>query len=79
MATDETLQLTIGDAVVQCATADDKVQLEPVGGILADGSTEGYGLDELDAMVATLAKYNQPQALARLKSLLEKRRKQDGG
>ena len=78
MASDETLQVTILDAVVQCTSADDKVRLEPVGGILADGSTEGYRQDELEAMAATLAKYNQPEALARLRSLIGKRKGSGG-
>ena len=70
MPDDEFLQVWIGDHVVQCRNVDDKMRLEPVGGILADGSTEGYRPDELKAMLETLATYDQPEALARLKQLI---------
>jgi hypothetical protein len=69
MAEDETLQVVIGDQVIQCRNVDDKMRLEPVGGILADGSTEGYRPEELDAMVKTLERYDAPEAAARLKEL----------
>ena len=75
MADDETLQVVIGDQVVQCRNVDDKMRLEPVGGILTDGSTEGYRPDELKAMVDTLAQYEQPEALAQLKQLVAQRKK----
>ena len=70
MPDDESLQVSIGGRIVQCRSVDDKMRLEPVGGILADGSTEGYRPDELEAMIDTLAKYDQPEALARLKQLI---------
>jgi hypothetical protein len=72
MAEDESLQVVIGDQVVQCRNVDDKMRLEPVGGILTDGSTEGYRSDELTAMVDTLEQYNQPEAVAQLKQLISK-------
>jgi hypothetical protein len=70
MPEDENLQVVIGDHVVQCRNIDDKMRLEPVGGILTDGSTEGYRPDELQAMIDTLARYDQPDALAGLKALV---------
>jgi hypothetical protein len=75
MSADETLQVLIGDHPLQCHTVDDKVILEPIGGILADGSTEGYGLEELDRMIAVLGHYDRPEELQRLKSLVDRRRK----
>ena len=75
MSPDESLQVVIGEFVVQCRNVDDKMRLEPVGGILTDGSTEGYRPDELNAMVDTLAQYGQPEALAQLKSLVAKNSK----
>ncbi len=69
MPEDKTLQIVIGDQVVQCRNVDDKMRLEPVGGILTDGSTEGYTQDEVDAMVQALSHYDQPDALRRLKEL----------
>jgi hypothetical protein len=69
MAEDETLQVVIGDQVIQCHNVDDKMRLEPVGGILADGSTEGYRREEIDAMVETLERYDAPEAVKRLKEL----------
>ena len=69
MPEDDELQVMIGDQVVQCRTIDDKMRLEPVGGILTDGSTEGYTQPEIDAMVDTLSRYGQPDALQRLKEL----------
>ncbi len=77
MGEDDTLQVAVGDQIIQCRNVDDKVQLEPVGGILADGSTEGYGLDELDKMVGVLSRYDQPGALEKLKRLVEKRRQNE--
>jgi hypothetical protein len=67
---DESLQVSIGEHVIQCDNIDDKMRLEPVGSILAEGSTEGYRREELQAMVDTLAKYDQPDALARLRALV---------
>ena len=75
MSPDESLQVVIGDSVVQCRNVDDKMRLEPVGGILSDGSTEGYRPDELQAMVDTLAQYDQPAALSELKQLVANRKK----
>jgi hypothetical protein len=69
MPEDNELQVVIGDQVVECGNIDDKMRLEPVGGILTDETTEGYGPDEINAMIETLARYNQPAALQRLKQL----------
>ena len=74
MAEDETLQVMIGDRVVQCRNMDDRTRLEPVGGILVDGSTEGYRDDELQAMVETLERYGEADAVQRLKELMTERR-----
>jgi len=74
MQEDPSLQVAIGGAVIQCRSVDDKVRLEPIGGILADGSTEGYGLDELDKMVEIFARYDQPEMLSNFRKLVEKRR-----
>jgi hypothetical protein len=74
MPPDTTLDVVIGDEVVHCNNVDDKMRLEPVGGILSDGSVEGYSPEELDAMVATLSQYDQPAALERLKKLVAKHR-----
>ena len=70
MPDDESLQVSIGDHIVQCRNVDDKMRLEPVGGILAENSTEGYRPDELQAMIDTLGRYDEPEALARLKQLI---------
>jgi hypothetical protein len=69
MPDDNELQVVIGEEVVECRNVDDKMRLEPVGGILTDGTTGGYSQDEIDAMIETLARYNQPDALQRLKQL----------
>jgi hypothetical protein len=69
MPDDDELQVMIGDQVVHCRTIDDKMRLEPVGGILTDESTEGYAQPEIDAMIDTLSRYEQPDALRRLKEL----------
>jgi hypothetical protein len=74
MPQDPSLQVVVGDAVIEPRGIEDKLRLEPIGGILADQSTEGYGLDELDKMVEIFARYNQPKLLAGLKKLVEKRR-----
>ena len=66
---DNELQVVIGDQVVECRNVDDKMRLEPVGGILTDDTTEGYSPDEINAMIETLAHYDQPDALRRLKEL----------
>ena len=70
MPDDPSLQVSIGDQIIQCRTVDDKMRLEPVGGILADGSTEGYRPEELQAMVEALGRYDQADAIARLKQLM---------
>jgi hypothetical protein len=70
MPDDQSLQVSIGDQLIQCDNVDDKMRLEPVGGILADGSAEGYRPEELQAMVDTLAHYDQHEAAARLKQLM---------
>jgi hypothetical protein len=75
MPVDETLQVLIGDHPLQCRTVDDKLILEPIGGILADGSTEGYRLEELDRMIAVLGQYDRPEERQRLRSLVDARRK----
>jgi hypothetical protein len=75
MRDDETLQVRIGDSPLQCRNVEDKMVLEPVGGILADGSTEGYSLEELDRMIAALAQYDRPEALKSLQSLVANRHK----
>jgi hypothetical protein len=75
MPADETLQVLIGDRPLQCRSVDDKMVLEPIGGILADGSTEGYRLEELDRMMAVLRQYDRPEELQRLRSLVDHRRK----
>jgi hypothetical protein len=67
---DESLQVSIGEHILQCDNIDDKLRLEPVGSILAEGSTEGYRREELQSMIDTLAKYDQPDALGRLKALV---------
>lgn len=69
MPEDNELQVVIGDRVVECRNVDDKMRLEPVGGILTDETTEGYSPDEINAMIETLARYDQPDALRRLKEL----------
>jgi hypothetical protein len=69
MPEDNELQVVIGDHVVECRNVDDKMRLEPVGGILADETTEGYSPDEINAMIETLSRYDQPEALRRLKEL----------
>jgi hypothetical protein len=79
MPPDETLQVLIGDGPLQCRTVDDKMILEPIGGILADGSTEGYRLEELDRMIAVLGQYDRPEELQRLRSLVDGRRKSAKG
>jgi hypothetical protein len=74
MPEDPALQVVVGDQVIQCQNVDDKMRLEPVGGILADGSTEGYGLDELDKMVEIFGRYSQAASLTKFKQLVQKRR-----
>ncbi len=74
MPNDPSNQVAVGDAVIEPRSVEDKLRLEPIGGILADQSTEGYGLDELDKMVEIFARYNQPKLLDDLKKLVEKRR-----
>jgi hypothetical protein len=75
---DENLKATIGDRVLVCDNGEDALVLQPVGGILCDDSTEGYGLAELDQMVATLARYDRPEALAQLRDLVAERRRAEG-
>jgi hypothetical protein len=75
MQNESSLQVTIGDAIVQAQNVEDKLVLEPVGGILADGSTEGYGLDELDKMVEIFARDNQRELFNDFRNLVEKRRR----
>ena len=69
MADDETLQVVIGERVVQCDNVDDKMRLEPVGGILTDGSTEGYGPEEIEEMAATLERYGEAVAAKKLRDM----------
>jgi hypothetical protein len=72
MADDETLQVVIGDRVVQCRSVDDKMRLEPVGGILFDGSVEGYRAEELDEMVRALERYGMREEAMQLRQLRAK-------
>ncbi|HEX6963303.1 MAG TPA: hypothetical protein VF175_15660 [Lacipirellula sp.] len=72
MSQPDSLEVMIDGQLVQCRSVDDKMRLEPVGGILADGSVEGYRREELDAMVATLERYELAEAAQRLKALLRK-------
>jgi hypothetical protein len=69
MADDETLQVVIGQRVVQCDNVDDKMRLEPVGGILVDGSTEGYRPEEIEKMAATLERYGETDAAKRIRGM----------
>lgn len=70
MSQPDSLQVMIEGQLVQCRSVDDKLRLEPVGGILADGSVEGYRREELEAMVATLDRYELADAATRLKELM---------
>ena len=78
MEIDENLKATIGDRVLVCENGEDALVLQPVGGILCDGSTEGYGLAELDQMVATLSRYDRPESLSQLRELVAERRRAEG-
>jgi hypothetical protein len=73
MQPQESLQVMIDGQIVQCRNVDDKMRLEPVGGILADGSAEGYRREELEAMIATLDSYELAEAAKRLKELMAKK------
>ena len=74
MTEDENLKATIGDQPLVCDNGEDALVLQPVGGILCDGTTEGYRLEELEQMVATLARYDRPRELAQLRQLVADRR-----
>jgi hypothetical protein len=76
MADEPPFQVSIGAAPLVCRTGEDAAILEPVGGILVDESVEGYTLEQLDQMVATLRQYDRPTELAALKSLVANRREQ---
>ena len=69
MADDETLQVVIGERVVQCDNVDDKMRLEPVGGILTDGSTEGYRPEEIEKMAATLERYGEAETATQIRGM----------
>jgi hypothetical protein len=72
MQEQESLQVMIDGQIVQCRNVDDKMRLEPVGGILADGSAEGYRREEIEAMIATLDRYELADASRRLKEIAAK-------
>lgn len=74
MAEEPQFQVSIGAAPLACRTGEDAAILEPVGGILVDGSAEGYTLEQLDQMVATLRQYDRPDEQAALESLVAKRK-----
>jgi hypothetical protein len=75
MSKNPSFQVVISNAVIEARSVEDKLRLEPIGGILADGSTEGYRLDELDKMVEIFARYDQPELLNDFKQLVESRRR----
>ena len=75
MAEEAPFQVSIGAELLACRTGEDAAILEPVGGILVDGSVEGYTLEQLEQMVATLRKYDRPAELADLESLVAERRR----
>ena len=77
MAEEARFQVIIGAGPLDCRTGEDAAILEPVGGILADGSAEGYTLEQLDQMVATLRCYGRREELAALESLVAERRRTD--
>ena len=77
MADDPQFQVSIGSELLACRTGEDAAILEPVGGILADGSVEGYTLRQLEQMATTLRGYDRPGELAALESLIAKRRAGD--
>jgi hypothetical protein len=77
MADEPGYQVSIGAELLTCRTGEDAAILEPVGGILVDGSVEGYTLDQLDQMMTTLRSYDRPAELAALESLVAKRREGD--
>jgi len=64
MAASEPFTVSMGSRLLACRTGEDAAILEPVGGILADGSTEGYTLEQLEQMVATLRQYDRQTELA---------------
>lgn len=65
----------IGPEPLVCRTGEDFAILEPVGGILLDGSAEGYSPQQLAQMAATLANYDRPVELGKLRQLMAARRK----
>jgi hypothetical protein len=78
MANDDSLKVSIGDSLLTCRSGEDAAILEPVGGILVDGSTEGYTLEQLDQMAATLRQYDRRVALAALERLIAERKSTTG-
>lgn len=75
MADEARFQVSIGPGLLACRSGEDAAILEPVGGILADGSTAGYSLAQLDQMVATLRQYDRRAELSALESLVAERRR----
>ena len=73
MSDSNPLEVMIDGQLIECRNIDDKMRLEPVGGILADGSTEGYRREELEAMVATLQGYELVELAKRLEELMAKK------
>ena len=69
------LKVGVGATPLACHTTEHAAILEPVGGILADATTEGYTIEQVEQMVSTLAQYDRPAELAALRELLAKRRK----
>jgi len=59
MPDDDNLKVHIGDDLLMCENAEDAAILELVDGILANGSTEAYSLEELEKIVATLQRYDR--------------------
>lgn len=78
MANEDAPKVGIGNEPLACQSGEHAAILEPVGGILADGSTEGYTLDQLDQMIATLRQYDRRPELASLESLVADRRRTEG-
>ena len=71
---DNVLKVSVGGALLPCHTPEHAAILEPVGGILIDRSTDGYTLDEIERMAATLSQYARPIEIAAFNKLLEARR-----
>ena len=72
---DDQFRVHIGQEPLACRNGEDFAILEPLGGILLDGSVEGYTPQQLDQMATTLAKYDRPVELEKLRQLMAARRK----